>query len=81
MGRSTLTDVAVTVRQIRDKAIAVADGSSSEWMDPDTGEVKLRESWYWLPKSQIEVDPPDYEVGDTVTVTMPEFIAVDRGLV
>ncbi len=81
MGRSTLTDVSVTVRQIRDKSIAVADGTSSEWMDPDTGEVKVRETWYFLPLSQITVDPEDYEVGDTVTVTMGEWLATEKGLI
>jgi hypothetical protein len=69
------------VRQIREKAIAVADGTMTENMDPYTGEVTEKEKWFFLPLSQIEVDPEDYKVGDTVTVTVPEFIAVDRGLV
>lgn len=81
MGSKTLTDIACTVRQVRDKAIAVADGTMDETTDPDTGEVREREKWYWLAKSQIEVDPADYEVGNTVTVTMPEWQAVDKGLV
>jgi hypothetical protein len=80
MGSKTLTDVAVTVRQIREKAIAVADGTTKEWMDPDTGVVSEKEAWYWLPKSQIEVDPEDYEAGDAVTVTLPEWLATDKGL-
>lgn len=67
----TLTDIACHVRQVREKAIAVADGT----MDGD------REKWFWLPLSQIEVDPEDYEPGDAITVTLPEWLAMDKGLV
>lgn len=81
MGSKTLTDVSCTVRQIRDKAIAVADGTTEEHTDQRTGEVKERETWFWLPKSMVEVDPSDYDVGDTVTVTMPEWKAQDVGLI
>ena len=76
----TLTDISCAVRQIRDKAIAVADGTMGEHTDPQTGEVTERETWFWLPKSQIEVDPEEYEVGDTVTVTLPEWLATEKGL-
>ena len=76
----TLTDISCTVRQIRDKAIAVADGTMAEHTDPQTGEITERETWFWLPKSQIEVDPEEYEVGDTVTVTLPEWLATEKGL-
>lgn len=75
MGTKTLTDVSCTVRQIRDKAIAVADGTMTE---RDGREV---EKWFFLPLSQIEVDPAEYEVGDTVTVTLPEWLATDKGLI
>lgn len=81
MGSKTLTDVSCTVRQIREKAIAVADGTTDSKTDKDTGEVTEREKWFWLAKSLIEVDPEDYEVGDTVTVTMPEWVAEDKGLI
>lgn len=80
MGHKTLTDVSVTVRQIREKAIAVADGTTHEHTDDKTGEIRERETWFFLPLSLIEVDPPDYEVGDTVTVTLPEWKAADLGL-
>lgn len=71
----TLTDVSVQVRQLRDKAIAVADGTMTE------REGKEVEQWFWVPLSQIEVDPSEYAVGDTVTVTLPEWLATDKGLV
>ena len=81
MGSKTLTDIACTVRQIRDKAIAVADGTTEDVTDQTTGVVTQRDKWFWLAKSLIEVDPEDYEVGDTVTVTMPEWVATDKGLI
>ena len=72
---SRLTDISCQVRQIRDKAIAVADGTMIEH------EGRQREKWFWLPKSVIEVDPPDYEVGSTVTVTLPESMAQEKELI
>lgn len=70
----TLTDISVQVRQIRDKAIAVADGTMTE------REGREVERWFWLPISQIECDPEEYQVGDTVTVTLPEWLGIDKGL-
>lgn len=32
----------------------------------------------WLPKSQIEYDG---EPGDTITVTMPNWLALEKGLI
>ena len=78
MSSKTLTDIACTVRQIRDKAIAVADGTTEEHTDQRTGEVTERERWFWWPKSVIEVDPSDYDVGDTVTITVPEAMAIEK---
>lgn len=77
----TLTDIACHVRQVRDKAIAVADGTMDEQTDPRTGEITEREKWFWLPLSQIEVEPEDYNAGDAVTVTLPEWLAMDKGLI
>jgi hypothetical protein len=74
-------DVACTARQVREKAIAVADGTMQEVADRQTGEVKEREKWFWLPLSAIEVDPSDYEVGDTVTVTLPERLATEKEMI
>lgn len=70
-----LTDISCTVRQIRDKAIAVADGTT------EGHEGREREKFFWLPKSMIEVEPEDYAVGDTVTVTLPEWKAMEVGLI
>jgi len=74
MGRP-LADISCEVKQVRDKAIAVADGTTEEH------EGRERLVWYWLPLSAIEVDPGEYDVGDTVTVTMPESLAMEKGLI
>ena len=62
--KSDLVDIACTVRCDRGKAVAVADGT----------EEAGREKWFWLPKSQVEVN-------DDGTVTMPEWLAKDKGLI
>ncbi len=35
----------------------------------------------WLPLSQIKIDPPDADLTDKVTVTLPEWLAIKEGLV
>lgn len=75
MADKTLTDIACTVRQVRDKSIAVADGTMTKYQGRET------EKYFWLPLSMIEVEPEEYEVGDTVTVTLPEWKAMEVGLV
>lgn len=35
----------------------------------------------WLPASQVELDPPDPAPGQAVTVTLPETLAIDKGIV
>jgi hypothetical protein len=45
----------------------------------DTGEAK---DAVWLPLSQIEITPtPSRSGGSEVTVTAPEWLATERGLV
>lgn len=69
-GNSDLIDIACEVRrdQPGDKAIAVADGST------EMHEGREREKWFWLPRSEIEVNPNG-------TVTMPEWLALQKGLI
>jgi hypothetical protein len=35
----------------------------------------------WLPKSMIEIDPPDYNVGNTVIITLPTDFAQEKGII
>ena len=69
-----LTDISCTIVAETEKAIAVADGT----MEKRDGREQLR--WYWLPKSLVEVDPSEFDVGDTVTVTLPERLATEKEL-
>ncbi len=68
--KSDLVDIACEIRSNdpSKKSVAVADGTT------ETFEGLEREKWFWLPRSQIEIN-------DDGTVTMPEWLAVDKGLV
>lgn len=63
--RSDLIDIACAVRRDLGASILIADGS-----EDDNGNEKLT----CLPKSQVEIN-------DDGTVTMPEWLAKDRGLI
>lgn len=67
--KSDLVEIACKVRSEREKSIAIWDG------ELESIDGREREKWTWLPKSQIEVD------ADAETVTMPEWLAVEKGLV
>jgi hypothetical protein len=64
-GKSDLIDVDVQLHHRTDKAILVSD-------DGD------RDNAIWLPLSQIEVE--EHQSG-IITVTMPEWLAQDKGLI
>lgn len=66
--KSNLIDIACVIRAEREKSVAVADGTT------ETHEGREREVWFWLPRSQIEIN-------DDGTVTMPEWLARDKGLI
>jgi hypothetical protein len=64
--RSNLVDVAdCTVVAFTPLAVKVDHGS---------GEC-------WLPKSQCQIDPENAGIGDTVTVTLPEPLALTKGMI
>jgi hypothetical protein len=63
-----LVDVECVVRLRREKAIAVADGTML-----DKGTRHEREKYFWLPLSLVQEN-------DDGTVTMPEFLAIEKGL-
>lgn len=76
-----LVDIDAVVRIKRPAAIGIADGSTVEHVDPHTGEITEKERLIWLPLSQVEVDPSDYDVGDTVQITVPLWLAKEKELV
>lgn len=65
MTRSTLVDVTVQVHHQTDRWILVSDD----------GDVKRA---VWLPLSQIEIE---IIRDDTAEVTMPEWLAQEKGLI
>lgn len=65
--RSDLIEVACKIVRRTDKAVGVTDGTID--MDLD-GKDKI----VWLPKSQIEIN-------DDGTITMPEWLAKEKGLI
>jgi hypothetical protein len=65
MGNSDLVDLTVQVHAETEKAIFVSDDGDSD-------------SAVWLPKSQIEIER---KKGNIVEVTLPEWLAEEKGLV
>ena len=65
--KSDLVDIACEIVRQTDKAVGIAD--DTEDMDLD-GKQKL----FGLPKSQIEIN-------DDGTITMPEWLAHEKGLI
>jgi len=66
--KSNLIDITVQLKHQTDLAILVTDDGTNA---------------IWLPKSQIEcdVDLDNADVGDTIEVTLPEWLALDKGLI
>ena len=64
--KSDLIDVAVCRHAETDKAILVSD-------DDD------KDNAVWLPKSQIEIENDGHK--NFITVTMPSWLAKDKGLI
>lgn len=65
MVKSTLVDIAVQVHHQTEKAILVSD-------DGD------KEKAVWVPLSQCEVE---HGKRGTATLTLPEWMALDKGLI
>ena len=72
-GKSDLVDVILEARIQRGAAQAFFQGDQEEDRDGN-----MRENWIWLPLSQIEVVPKE---GTLCTVTMPEWLAHEKGLI
>lgn len=72
---SKLIDIECEIRcnESNSRAIAIATGVEELTNDP-IGIKRLREKWFWLPKSQVEIN-------DDGTVTVPEWLAIKKGLV
>lgn len=63
--KSELIDIEVEIRAETDKAVQVFDG----------------ELTVWLPLSQIEIERPRAGHKGPTIVTLPEWLALDKGLI
>jgi len=63
--KSDLIDITVHLLHETDRAVLVTDST------PEQG--------VWLPRSQIEIEPAD--TGGLHVVTLPEWLAMERGLI
>lgn len=63
--KSDLVDVSVVLHHETPKAVLVSDDGN-------------RDRGVWLPLSQVEVE---HKKGGVVEVTMPEWLAIEKGLV
>jgi hypothetical protein len=73
MSDATLVDIACKVVRETERGIAIADGTTEKHKDGTGGEIE-REKWHWLPRRYVEVN-------DDGTVSMPEWLAKERGLI
>ncbi len=77
-------EIACDIRALTQTQIAIWDGRTAEKVDKKTGEITEGEDWVWLPRSQLSaaddgVWPP--EPRTTRKISMPEWLAKDRGLI
>ena len=63
--KSDIIDITVQKLHETDKAVLVTDS--------------IPEKGVWLAKSQIEIEPS--ETGGLYTVTLPEWLALEKGLI
>lgn len=64
--RSNIVDLTVIYHHETEKAVLVSDAEGSDKV--------------WLPKSQIEIEG-DRSRGSIVTITLPEPLATEKGLI
>jgi hypothetical protein len=70
-----MTTVAGKVKKVTFNAIGIIDGSTEK-----TSNGRTRPKLFWLPKSQISVEPEDYDIDSDVTIELPAWLAVQEGL-
>ena len=73
-GKSDIVDVTLEPRMVKGRAQAFFQGDYEE----SHGTADNKEVWIWLPLSQIEIDE---QKDGTCVVSMPEWLAMDKGLI
>lgn len=84
--RNEKIEVSATILEVRDLSVKITDGTTKDFTDRETGEVIKRPVWFFLPKSQVEIEGSDMEdigefIGKTVTLLVPQWLAEEKGLV
>jgi hypothetical protein len=70
MSRNDTIEISVMLHADPESALAI--------LVSDDGE---EEHAVWLPRSQIEYDCNPKNIGREITVTLPEWLAADKGLI
>ncbi len=52
--------------------------TDAAWLVSETG---FKEDAVWLPKSQCGIDNPDPESGEICEFSVPEWLALEKGLI
>ena len=76
-GKSDIVDVHLEYRRVSPSGSSIAFFQGEFEEDGRGGQ---REVWVWLPKSQIEIDGEEKH-GKTVEVSLPEWLATEKGLI
>lgn len=82
--RGRTEDVSGIVRAVKPKSYGVWFGDEEEIQDQRTGELRKRQIWVWLPRKMTvrgDVSDPDVTTGKVETLTIPEWLAKDKGLI
>lgn len=61
-----------------EKALLVTDGTTKKFKNPVDGTETDEQQKCWLPKSQVEFIHKD---GGLIEVTLPEWLAKEKGLI
>ena len=69
--KSNIVDITCMIVSEREKAVAITDGTTEEYNGRE------RQKWFWLPRSEIEIESD----GDAYIISMPDWLAMEKGLV
>lgn len=81
MSKKGLIDITLEIRMDDDSKMAVAFWNG-EYENLSNGDDWKEERWVWLPRSKIDYEPAK-SAGDSrvYNVTMPEWLAKEKGLI
>ena len=84
MGKTAETiEITAEIRHTTERGIALYQGATHDVTDERTGEVKERDHFVWLPKSQVTITR-EWRGRDgerMAEIGVPEWLAKDKGLI